>query len=110
MGLDITFKRVREHRCPDCGRLVFSECVNSDCSGGRAWYDFLEHVGYYVPHEKRPADYEDKWYAKDMILTGEQITYLLKNFPHEAYNSVAIVALVAQAITYNQSVVINADW
>ena len=51
MSLDITIKERKEFRCPDCGRLVTTQDVGAECSGGRVWYNFLESVWYYIKNE-----------------------------------------------------------
>ena len=61
MSLDITIKERKEFRCPDCGRLVTTQDIDAEDSGGRVWYGFLESVGYYVPYEKRTK--ENDWYG-----------------------------------------------
>ena len=48
MSLDITIKERKEFRCPDCGRLVTTQDIGAEYSGGRVWYDFLQVVGYYA--------------------------------------------------------------
>lgn len=111
MGLDITVKRVKEHRCPDCGRVVFTEVVDAEESGGRDWYPFLEAVGYYIPYEQRKPEDID-WYGKDMRLTDEQIKMMMVDcVPDTAYNWNIISGLVAATQYYDDCyVVINADW
>ena len=109
MSLDITIKERQEFRCPDCGRLVTTQDIDAECSGGRVWYNFLEPIGYYVPYEKRTE--ENDWYGEDMVLTEEQAKQLADfvsdNLP---YNWVAINNLIASAILHGNKVVINADW
>lgn len=63
MSLDITIKERKEFRCPDCGRLVTTQDIDAECSGGRVWYNFLEQIGYYVPCGKRTE--ENDWYGED---------------------------------------------
>ena len=109
MGLDITIKERKEFRCPDCGRLVTTQDIGVECSGGRVWYDFLESVGYYVPYEKRTE--ENDWYGKDMVLTEEQAKQLaqfVSDYMPRNYNE--IEGLVARALMRDNKVVINADW
>ena len=109
MSRDITIKERKEFRCPDCGRLVTTLDIDAERSGGRVWYDFLESVGYYVPHEKRTE--ENDWYGKDMVLTEEQAQrladFVSDNLP---YHWVAINNLIASAMLHGSKVVINADW
>ena len=109
MSLDITIKERKEFRCPDCGRLVTTQDVGAEDSGGRVWYNFLEQIGYYVPYEKRTE--ENDWYGKDMALTEEQAKQLADfvsdNLP---YQWVAINNLIASAMLHGNKVVINADW
>ena len=62
MGLDIAIKERKEFRCPECGRLVTTLDIGQECSNGRVWYDFLEPIGYYVPHEKRTE--ENDWFKE----------------------------------------------
>ena len=109
MSLDITIKERKEFRCPDCGRLVTTQDIDAECSGGRVWYGFLESVGYYVPYEARTE--ENDWYGKDMVLTEEQAkqlaAFVSENKP---YNANSIYGLVARALLHGNKVVINADW
>ena len=109
MSLDITIKERKEFHCPDCGRLVTTQDVGAECSGGRVWYNFLESVWYYVPYEKRTE--ENDWYGKDMELTEEQekqlADFVSDNLP---YHWVAINNLIASAMLHGNKVVINADW
>ena len=109
MSLDITIKERQEFRCPDCGRLVTTQDIAEESSGGRVWCDFLEPIGYYVPYEKRTK--ENDWYGEDMVLTEEQEKHLADfvsdNLP---YNWVGINNLIASAMLHRNKVVINADW
>ena len=109
MSLDITIKERKEFRCPDCGRLVTTRDVGEADSGGRAWYNFLEQIGYYVPYEKRTE--ENDWYGEDMVLTEEQakqlVDFVSDNHP---YNTRNVDRLVARALLHGNKVVINADW
>ena len=109
MSLDITIKERKEFRCPDCGRLVTTQDIGAECSGGRVWYNFLEPIGYYVPYEKRTK--ENDWYGKDMVLTEEQ-AYQLADFVSEKnpYNSLSIKFLVGMALANENKVVINSSW
>lgn len=109
MSLDITIKERKEFRCPDCGRLVTTLDVATECSGGRVWYDFLESVGYYVTYEKRTE--QNDWYGEDMVLTEEQARHLAK-FVSDAcpYNYCDAKKLVLMALHHGNKVVINADW
>lgn len=109
MGLDITIKQRRTTRCPHCGVAVETRDVSAEDSGGRAWYPFLESVGYYVPYEKRTE--ENDWYGKDMVLTRDQSDHLFRYcMDCEVYNYHEIAALVAMAEAEGDAVVINADW
>lgn len=109
MSLDITIKEQKEIRCPDCGKVVAYQDVAAEDSGGSAWYDFLERVGYYVPAEKRTE--ENDWYGKDMLLTPEQARQLIGYAaPQLVYNYRAVVNLVAGALTRGNHIAINADW
>lgn len=109
MSLDITISRAKEIRCPCCGCFIMHQVQDTECSGGRVWYDILEKIGYYVPYEKRTA--ENDWYGKDMILTDEQAKELYEYAKtHYAYNSDAVANIVANAICSGEKVVINADW
>ena len=109
MSLDITIKERKEFRCPDCGRLVTTQDIDAECSGGRVWYDFLESVGYYVEGDNL-AEGND-WYGKDMVLTEKQekqlADFVSDNLP---YHWVAIDNLIASALLHGNKVVINADW
>ena len=109
MSLDITIKERKELCCPDCGRLITTQDIGEECSGGRVWYDFLESVGYYIPYEKRTK--ENDWYGKDMVLTEEQAKQLA-NFVTDncPYNYWDVESLVAKTLMLGNKVVINADW
>ena len=41
MGLDITIKERKEFRCPDCGRLVTTQDIDAEGSGGRVGFGGL---------------------------------------------------------------------
>lgn len=109
MSLDITIKEQQEFRCPDCGRMVTTQDICEERSGGRVWYGFLQGVGYYV-EDDNPTEEKD-WYGEDMVLTEEQekqlADFVSDNLP---YNWVAINNLIASAILHGNKVVINADW
>ena len=109
MSLDITIKERKEFRCPDCGRLVTTQDIDAECSGGRVWYDFLEQIGYYVPYENRTE--ENDWYGKDMVLTEEQAKQLAQFVSDDKpCNDRDIECLVERALMRGNKVVINADW
>ena len=109
MSLDIIIKERKELRCPDCGRLVTTQDIDAEYSGGRVWYDFLESVGYYIPYEKRTK--ENDWYGKDMVLTEEQAKQLADFVSeYQPYNARDVECLVARALMRRNKVVINADW
>ena len=109
MGLDITIKERKEFRCPDCGRLVTTQDIAEEWSGGRVWYDFLESVGYYVPYEKRTE--ENDWYGEDMVLTEEQAKQLADFVSdNQPYNYMDVEGLVARALLHGNKVVINSSW
>ena len=109
MSLDITIKERKEFRCPECGRLVTTQDICEECSGGRVWYNFLESVGYYAECDNLTE--ENDWYGKDMVLTEEQAKqlddFVSDNLP---YHWVAINNLIASAMLHGNKVVINADW
>ena len=109
MSLDITIKERKEFRCPECGRLVTTQDIDVESSGGRVWYGFLESVGYYVPYEKRTE--ESDWYGEDMVLTEEQAKQLADFVSdNQPYNARDVERLVARALMHGNKVVINADW
>ena len=109
MSLDITIKERKEFRCPDCGRLVTTQDIGAERSGGRVWYDFLESVGYYAECDNLAE--ENDWYGKDMELTEEQ-TKQLSDFvaDNNPYNAPCVECMVASALLRGNKVVINADW
>ena len=108
MSLDITFKHVKRTMCPRCGEYLGNVEVRSAQSGGRVWYDFLEPIGYYVPHHLRTE--ENDWYAKDMILTEEQAKFAYKFIiENDVYCSGEIGMLIATALFENDAVAINSD-
>ena len=109
MSLDITIKERKEFRCPDCGRLVTTQDIDTEGSSGRVWYDFLQGVGYYVECDN-PTE-ENDWYGEDMILTKEQAKQLTDFVSdNQPYNARDVECLVARAILHENKVVINADW
>ena len=109
MSLDITIKERKEFRCPDCGRLVTTQDIDSECSSGRVWYDFLQGVGYYVEGDN-PTE-ENDWYGEDMVLTEEQAKQLADFVSDKhPYNARDVECLVARALLHGNKVVINADW
>lgn len=109
MGLDITFSQHKKLVCPKCGEVVGSKEIREVYSGGRAWYDFLKAIGYYVPYEKRTA--ENDWYGKDMELTTEQARYAYSYAQEqEVHNWNEVCGLIATSIFDDDCVVINADW
>lgn len=109
MSLDITVKERKEFRCPDCGRLVTTQDIYAECSGGRVWYGFLESVGYYVPYEARTE--ENDWYSKDMELSEEQAKQLADFVSdNQPYNARNVECLVARALLHGNKVVINSSW
>lgn len=106
MGLDITIKRTRPIRCPDCGKVVRAETVDCVYSGGRDWYDYLRHVGYYTPNQEDCA-----WYGEDMTLTADQAKEMADfSNKHKCADYSEIEKLVAIALLRGDSVVINANW
>ena len=109
MSLDITIKERKEFRCPDCGRLVTTQDIGAECSGGIEWYNFLESVGYCVPYENRND--ENDWYGEDMVLTEEQAKRLADFVSeYQPCNARDVKRLVARAPLHGNKVVINADW
>ena len=109
MSLDITIKERKEFRCPDCGRLVTTQDVDEEYSGGRVWYNFLESVGYYTEGDNLTE--ENDWYGEDMVLTEEQAKRLVDFvYDNQPYNAVDIQWLVAVTLLHGNKVVINADW
>ena len=109
MGLDIMIKERKEFRCPECGQLVTTLDINSECSCGRVWYDFLQGVGYYVEDDKQTE--EKDWYGEDMILTEKQAKQLADFVSdNQPYNARNVECLIAMALMHGNKVVINADW
>ena len=109
MSLDITVKERKEFRCPDCGRLVTTQDIGAESSGGRVWYNFLEPIGYYVPFEKRTK--ENDWYGLDMVLSEEQAQQLIRFvLDYQPIEYDKIEHLVERALVRGNKVVINADW
>jgi hypothetical protein len=110
MGLDIRFISRRNVICPHCNHIIATEDVYCVDSGGRGWYDILEHLGYYVPHDQRTE--ENDWYGKDMVLTTEQakqVYTFIRKHPN-LYNDDEVLGLIATALVDENAVVINADW
>ena len=109
MSLDITIKERKEFHCPDCGRLVTTQDISAESSGGRVWYNFLEPIGYYVPYEKRTK--ENDWYGLDMVLSEEQAQQLIRFvLDYQPIEYDKIEHLVERALVRGNKVVINADW
>lgn len=109
MGLDISITSRKKIICPKCGEVVSRVDVDSEDSGGRVWYDFLEPIGYYVPFEQRTE--ENDWYAKDMVLTDGQAQELYNFLQRETpYNWRNASILIAVALCERNDVVINANW
>lgn len=111
MSLDITFTSYRPLLCPHCGEVVKQEVVDVADSGGRAWYPFLESIGYYVPYDQRTE--ENNWYGKDMELTEGQLKELYKFMNDneiDLYSGHSIRLLVMAALLEGETVVVNADW
>ena len=109
MSLDIAIMEKQEFYCPDCGRLVTTQDIGAEYSGGRVWYNFLEKIGYYVPCENRTE--ENDWCGEDMVLTEEQAKQLA-DFASEnqPYNARDVKCLVESALLNGNKVVINANW
>jgi hypothetical protein len=110
MGLDITFTQRKKTVCPHCGKEITPSSVkDSEDSNGRAWYPFLESIGYYVPYDKRTE--ENDWYCKDMVLTEEQAkcAYRIAK-KNEVYNGRMIAMLISAALLEGDCVVVNANW
>ena len=109
MGLDIDISRKKAVICPHCGKITEYKVCDSEESGGRAWYPFLESIGYYVPWEQRTE--ENDWYCKDMTLSTEQAQelyqFLIKT---DVYNGHRIQNMVARALLENEPIVVNANW
>lgn len=111
MGFSITVSRCDVDNCPHCGKPIRGTIRDYEDSGGRAWREYLEKIGYYVPYEIREKEPERDFYGKDMTITSEQAKYLaIFAREHELYNWASIVALVNCAIENGDFVVINADW
>ena len=110
MGLDITFTQRNKNVCPHCGKEIEPQIIiDSANSGGRAWYPFLESIGYYVPYEQRTE--ENDWYGKDMVLTKEQATQAYRFVKEiDVYNRQMIAMLISAAMLENDYIVVNADW
>lgn len=110
MSLDIYFTERANEKCPHCGGLVKRVNVQTVCSSGSRWYDILEELGYYVPHNKRTK--ENDWYGKDMELTEEQAKAVFKfaNDTKDLYQRFDVQGLIATALLNGNTVVINADW
>lgn len=109
MSLDINITERKAIRCPECGAVIGHEDMDCVDSCGRAWYNFLEMVGYYVPYEKRTE--ENDWYGKDMVLTNKQAielaTFAAEN---NVYDFNQIRRIVMETLRHGNNVVINADW
>lgn len=109
MGLDVRLTKRRRITCPDCGKIIDYKELECIGSGGRAWYDVLKSIGYYVPYDQRTE--ENDWYSKDMVLNESQVMQVRKfAMSNEVYNHYAIANMIAAAMVDGDDVVINADW
>lgn len=109
MGLDIDISRKTARFCPHCGKITEHNIVDCEGSGGRAWYPFLESIGYYVPYEQRTE--ENDWYGKDMELSAEEAKLLYQFLAKtDVYNGSVIQNMVARALLENEKIVVNANW
>ena len=109
MGLDIRVIQRKSIVCPKCGEVIGHTDVDCVDAGGRAWYPFLESIGYYVPYDQRTE--ENNWYGKDMVLTDDQADELYRFAKkNDLYGSYLVTKLIAEAVYENDSVVVNADW
>ena len=113
MGLDIRISRAEPIYCPHCGELVTYRDVDTINCSGIWWYEYLESIGYYKPYvEGQP--YSQPMYGKDLELSNEQISKLLKfvNRPDfEGWWQMDQVSrLVESARIDGDKIVINADW
>lgn len=109
MGLDITVMERKDVRCPHCGEVINTVDVASTDSGGRAWYEFLENIGYCVPYGKRTE--EKDWNCLDMVLDNEQAKQLADYaVKKEVYNWDGVESVIATALMHENKVVINANW
>lgn len=109
MGLDITFTHRKKLVCPKCGEILGHTDVRYACGSGRAWYEILEQLGYYVPYDKRTE--ENDWYGKDMVLTtaqAKEVYHFINRKDICCYDDVC--GLIAAALFENDCVVINANW
>lgn len=110
MGLDITFKRMREIKCKNCGEIVGRETIDRVSSSGRCWYDLLEKIGYYTPYENRAEDFEDEWYGNDMVLDDERAKLVADKIPKGACYEREVENLVCVTIVKGDVLAVNADW
>lgn len=113
MGLDIRIYQRKPVYCPHCGELVTYKTVDAVDGSGSAWYEFLESVGYYRPYVK-DQPYAQDMYAKDMILSDEQVAELYK-FADKTelkdwYYITEVKDLIENARIDGDKIVINADW
>ena len=109
MGLDISISRVKRNFCQHCGMELYSTVEASESSGGCAWYEWLEKIGYYVPFEKRTE--ENDWYGKDMRLTLDQVDDMYDFIgKYQPYNADGVAGLIARAVLERNDVIINANW
>lgn len=109
MGFDITVSCYNVGKCPHCGKPIKGDMLDHEDSGGYAWKEWLEKIGYYVPCEDKIPD--NDWYGKDMTLTLEQAKDLATFArDHDVYGCGSIEMLVDCAIEKGSFVVINASW
>lgn len=100
MGLDITISRVKEIKCPDCGKVITKQLTDSVDSCGRKWYEFLDLVGY-----------DNEWYGEDMELSKDQFKILTRVAnENNLCCKEQIESLVTIAGLCGEKIVINAEW
>lgn len=113
MGLDIRIYQRKPIYCPHCGELVTYETVDAVDGSGRAWYKFLESIGYYKPYVKGQP-YNQDMYGEDMMLTNEQVNelskFVNKTTLKDWYSITEVKDLIERARVDGDNIVINADW
>lgn len=102
MSLGVTVKRVKEMRCPHCGKVAGYETLDVYHTGSSEWEDFLTRIGYYPSEE---------WYAEDKLLTEDEARAMVEAMlDKSAFNYQALELFVALASHEGNKIIINANW
>ena len=102
MSLSVIVKRVKEMRCPRCGKVAGYETLDVYHTGSSEWEDFLTRIGYYPSEE---------WYAEDKLLTEDEARAMVEAMlDKNAFDYQVLELFVALASHEGNKIVINANW